>query len=97
MLFRSDRAGDFQPLRFVPKGLKIVLGIVTSKFGELEDTDDLKRRIDEASEFMPVDQMCLSPQCGFASHTGGNILEFDQQWAKLNMISELAKEVWADA
>ncbi|MBT5838736.1 MAG: 5-methyltetrahydropteroyltriglutamate--homocysteine S-methyltransferase [Rhodospirillaceae bacterium] len=95
--YDSDRAGDFQPLRFVPKGLKIVLGIVTSKFGELEDTDDLKRRIDEASEFMPVDQMCLSPQCGFASHTGGNILEFDQQWAKLNMISELAKEVWADA
>ena len=95
--YDSDRAGDFQPLRFVPKGLKIVLGIVTSKFGELEDTDDLRRRIDEASEFMPVDQMCLSPQCGFASHTGGNILEFDQQWAKLNMISELAKEVWADA
>ncbi len=95
--YDSERAGDFQPLRFVPKGLKIVLGIVTSKFGELEDTDDLKRRIDEASEFMPTDQMCLSPQCGFASHTGGNILEFDQQWAKLNMISELAKEVWADA
>jgi len=95
--YDSERAGDFQPLRFVPKGLKIVLGIVTSKFGELEDTDELKRRIDEASEFMPLDQMCLSPQCGFASHTGGNILEFDQQWAKLNMISELAKEVWADA
>ncbi|MAF46751.1 MAG: 5-methyltetrahydropteroyltriglutamate--homocysteine S-methyltransferase [Rhodospirillales bacterium] len=95
--YDSERAGDFKPLRFVPKGLKIVLGIVTSKFGELEDSDDLKRRIDEAAEFMPLDQMCLSPQCGFASHTGGNILEFDQQWAKLSMISELAKDVWADA
>ncbi|NQV54619.1 MAG: 5-methyltetrahydropteroyltriglutamate--homocysteine S-methyltransferase [Rhodospirillales bacterium] len=95
--YDSERAGDFQPLRFVPKGLKIVLGIVTSKFGELESTDDLKRRIDEASEFMPVDQMCLSPQCGFASHTGGNILEDDQQWAKLNMITELASEIWPDA
>lgn len=95
--YDSERAGDFQPLRFVPKGLKIVLGIVTSKFGELEDTDDLKRRIDEASRFMPVDQMCLSPQCGFASHTGGNILKFDQQWAKLTMISKLANEIWEDA
>ncbi len=94
--YDSDRAGDFKPLRYVPKGLKIVLGLVTSKFGELEDTDLLKRRIDEATRCMPLDQICLSPQCGFASHTGGNLLSEEQQWAKLAMISELAAEIWPE-
>ncbi len=95
--YDSDRAGDFKPLRFVPKGKKIVLGLVTSKFGELEATDDIKRRIDAATKCMPLDQICLSPQCGFASHTGGNLLSEEQQWEKLRMISELAGEIWPDA
>lgn len=92
--YDSDRAGDFQPLRFVPKGKKVVLGLITSKFGELEPKDDLKRRIDEAGQYMPVDQMCLSPQCGFASHTGGNILTEEAQAAKLRLVVETATEVW---
>ncbi len=95
--YDSERAGDFKPLRFVPKGLKIVLGVVTSKFGELEDRDAIKRRIDEASKYIPLDQICLSPQFGFASHTGGNLLSEDEQWGKLIMISELASEIWPDA
>lgn len=92
--YDSERAGDFQPLRFVPKGLKIVLGIITSKFGELESKDDLKRRIDEAAKFMPLDQMCISPQCGFASHTGGNLLSEQQQAEKLRLVVEVAEEIW---
>jgi len=92
--YDSERAGDFQPLRFVPKDKRIVLGLVTSKFGELESKDDLKRRIDEAAQFMPKEQMCLSPQCGFASHTGGNILAVEAQSQKLRLIVELAEEIW---
>lgn len=92
--YDSERAGDFQPLRFVPKGLKIVLGIITSKFGELESKDDLKRRIDEAAKFMPIEQMCISPQCGFASHTGGNLLSEEQQAEKLRLVVEVAEEIW---
>ena len=72
----------------------IVLGIITSKFGELEKKDDLKRRIDEAARFMPLEQMCISSQCGFASHTGGNILTEEQQYAKLRLAVEVAQEVW---
>jgi 5-methyltetrahydropteroyltriglutamate--homocysteine methyltransferase len=92
--YDSDRAGDFQPLRFVPPGKRVVLGVVTSKFGELEPKDDIKRRIDEAAKFVSLDQLCLSAQCGFASHTTGNVLSEDQQWAKLAMIVELADEIW---
>ncbi len=92
--YDSERAGDFKPLRFVPKDKRIVLGLVTSKFGELESKDDLKRRIDEAAQFMPMEQMCLSPQCGFASHTGGNLLAVEAQSQKLRLIVELAEEVW---
>ncbi len=92
--YDSERAGDFKPLRFVPKDKRIVLGLVTSKFGELESKDDLKRRIDEAAQFMPMEQMCLSPQCGFASHTGGNLLAAEAQSRKLRLIVELAEEVW---
>ena len=95
--YDDARSGDFRPLRFVPKGKRIVLGIITSKFGELEKKDDLKRRIDEAAKFMPLDQMCISSQCGFASHTGGNILTEDQQFAKLKLAVEVAQEVWGSA
>jgi 5-methyltetrahydropteroyltriglutamate--homocysteine methyltransferase len=93
--YDDARSGDFRPLRYVPKGkLRIVLGIVTSKFGALESKDVLKRRLEEAAKFMPFEQMCLSAQCGFASHTGGNILSEDEQYAKLRLIVELAQELW---
>ena len=93
--YDSDRAGGFEPLRFVPKGgPQIVLGLVTSKSGVLERKDDLKRRIDEASKYVPVEQMCLSPQCGFASTEEGNILAEEEQWAKLRMIVEVSDELW---
>ena len=94
MEYDSDRAGGFEPLRFVPKGKMVVLGLVTSKSGTLECKDELKRRIDEAAKFVPLDQLCLSPQCGFASTEEGNILAEDEQWAKLRMIVEVAEEVW---
>ncbi|WP_416900229.1 MAG: 5-methyltetrahydropteroyltriglutamate--homocysteine S-methyltransferase [Minwuia sp.] len=95
--YDSDRAGGFEPLRFLPKGEKrVVLGLVTSKFGELEDRDGVLRRIEEASEFAPVEQFCLSPQCGFASTEEGNILSEDEQWRKLGFIVDIAKEVWGE-
>jgi 5-methyltetrahydropteroyltriglutamate--homocysteine methyltransferase len=94
MEYDSDRAGGFEPLRFVPKGKTVVLGLVTSKSGKLESKDELKRRIDEAAKYIALDQLCLSPQCGFASTEEGNILAEDEQWAKLRMIVELAEEVW---
>ncbi|HET9412796.1 MAG TPA: 5-methyltetrahydropteroyltriglutamate--homocysteine S-methyltransferase, partial [Pseudolabrys sp.] len=93
--YDTDRAGGFEPLRFVPKGKKqLVLGLVTSKSGRLEPKDDIKRRIDEATKYVALDQLCLSPQCGFASTEEGNVLAEDEQWAKLRMIVELAEEVW---
>jgi 5-methyltetrahydropteroyltriglutamate--homocysteine methyltransferase len=93
--YDTDRAGGFEPLRFLPKGKKIVvLGLVTSKSGTLESRDAIKRRIDEATKYTPLDQLALSPQCGFASTEEGNILTEDQQWAKLAMIVDLAREVW---
>ncbi len=92
--YDSDRAGGFEPLRFFPKGKKqLVLGLVTSKTGTLENKDEIKRRI-EATKYIALDQLCLSPQCGFASTEEGNILAEDEQWAKLKMIVELAEEVW---
>jgi 5-methyltetrahydropteroyltriglutamate--homocysteine methyltransferase len=94
MEYDSDRAGGFEPLRLVPKGKTVVLGLVTSKSGRLESKDELKRRIDQAAKFVPLDQLCLSPQCGFASTEEGNILAEDEQWAKLKMIVEIADEVW---
>jgi 5-methyltetrahydropteroyltriglutamate--homocysteine methyltransferase len=94
MEYDSDRAGGFEPLRFVPKGKTVVLGLVTSKSGRLESKDELKRRIDEASKYVALDQLCLSPQCGFASTEEGNVLAEDEQWAKLRMIVEIAEEVW---
>ena len=94
MEYDSDRAGGFEPLRFVPKGKTVVLGLVTSKSGRLESRDELKRRIDEAAKFVPLDQLCLSPQCGFASTEEGNVLAEEEQWAKLRTIVEVAEEVW---
>jgi methionine synthase II (cobalamin-independent) len=94
MEYDSERAGGFEPLRFVPKGKMVVLGLVTSKFGTLESKDMLKRRIDEAAKYAALDQLCLSPQCGFASTEEGNLLAEDEQWAKLRMIVDLADEVW---
>jgi 5-methyltetrahydropteroyltriglutamate--homocysteine methyltransferase len=93
--YDSDRAGGFEPLRFVPKGNKqIVVGVITSKTGALEKKDDIKRRIAEAEKYVAHDQLCLSPQCGFASTEEGNVLAEDEQWAKLRMVVELADEVW---
>jgi 5-methyltetrahydropteroyltriglutamate--homocysteine methyltransferase len=94
MEYDTDRAGGFEPLRLVPKGKTVVLGLVTSKTGALESKDTIKRRIDEAAKFVDLDQLCLSPQCGFASTEEGNTLTEDQQWAKLRMIVEVAEEVW---
>jgi 5-methyltetrahydropteroyltriglutamate--homocysteine methyltransferase len=93
--YDSARAGGFEPLRFFPKGNKqLVLGLVTSKSGKLENKDDIKRRIDEATKYVDLDQLCLSPQCGFASTEEGNVLAEDEQWSKLRMIVEIADEVW---
>ena len=94
MEYDTERAGGFEPLRFVPKGKIVVLGLVTSKSGVLESKDEIKRRIDEAAKFVPLEQLCLSPQCGFASSEEGNILAEEEQWAKLRMIVEIADEVW---
>jgi 5-methyltetrahydropteroyltriglutamate--homocysteine methyltransferase len=94
MEYDSDRAGGFEPLRFVPKGKTVVLGLVTSKSGQLESKDELKRRIDEAAKFVALEQLCLSPQCGFASTEEGNLLTEDEQWAKLARVVEVAQEVW---
>jgi 5-methyltetrahydropteroyltriglutamate--homocysteine methyltransferase len=93
--YDSDRAGGFEPLRFFRKGKQqLVLGLVTSKTGKLENKDEIKRRIDEASKYVALDQLCLSPQCGFASTEEGNILAEDEQWAKLRMIVEIVGDVW---
>ena len=93
--YDTARAGGFEPLRFLPKGNKIVvLGLVTTKSGTLEKKEDVKRRIEEATKYAALDQLCLSPQCGFASTEEGNVLAEEEQWAKLRMIVELANEVW---
>ncbi|MGF1619027.1 MAG: 5-methyltetrahydropteroyltriglutamate--homocysteine S-methyltransferase [Rhodomicrobiaceae bacterium] len=94
MEWDTDRAGGFEPLRFLPKGKSVVLGLVTTKTGALESKDDIKRRIEEAAKYCDLDQLCLSPQCGFASTEEGNVLAEDEQWAKLAMIVEIAEEVW---
>jgi 5-methyltetrahydropteroyltriglutamate--homocysteine methyltransferase len=90
----DERSGGFEPLRFVPKGKRVVLGLVTTKRGELEHKDDLKRRIEDATRFIDIDQLCLSPQCGFSSTKEGNDLSQRQQWDKLALIVETAQEVW---
>jgi methionine synthase II (cobalamin-independent) len=92
--YDDARSGGFEPLRFVPAGKYVVLGLVTTKRGELESKDILKRRIEEASRYVPIDQLCLSPQCGFSSTVEGNALTYDEQRAKLELIVETAAEVW---
>ena len=97
MEWDDERSGGFEPLRFLPKGEKqVVLGLVTTKRGELESKDELKRRIEEASRYAPLEQLCLSPQCGFSSTVEGNELTHDDQWRKLQLIVEVAEEVWGN-
>jgi 5-methyltetrahydropteroyltriglutamate--homocysteine methyltransferase len=94
MEYDDERSGSFEPLRMLPKGKQVVLGIMTTKTGKLESKDELKRRIDQAAKYAPLDQLCISGQCGFASTEEGNILTEDEQWAKLGRLVEVAKEVW---
>jgi 5-methyltetrahydropteroyltriglutamate--homocysteine methyltransferase len=94
--YDDARSGGFEPLRFVPKGKRVILGLVTTKKGQLENKDDLKRRIDEAARYIDLDQLSLSPQCGFASVSQGNLLTEDEQFAKLRLVVETAREVWSD-
>lgn len=96
MEFDAERAGGFEPLRFVPKGKTVVLGLVTSKTGALEPVAGLERRIGDASKYIDLEQLCLSPQCGFASTEEGNLLSEEEQWAKLARIVKVAREVWGD-
>ncbi|MEV6303345.1 5-methyltetrahydropteroyltriglutamate--homocysteine S-methyltransferase [Actinoplanes sp. NPDC051861] len=92
--YDDERSGGFAPLRFVPPGKMVVLGLVTTKRGELESKDTLKRRVEEASKYVPLDQLCLSPQCGFSSTVEGNVLTYDEEVAKLALIVETAEEIW---
>ncbi len=94
--YDDARSGDFKPLRFLPKGKTVVLGLVTTKLGTLEKKDDLKRRIDEASKYVPLEQLCLSPQCGFSSTVHGNNIAVEAQRAKLRLVVETAQEVWGE-
>jgi 5-methyltetrahydropteroyltriglutamate--homocysteine methyltransferase len=93
--YDDERSGTFAPLRFVPKGKTVVLGLVSSKVPRMEDPDELVKRIDEASRYVPLENLALSPQCGFASTAEGNLLTEDQQWAKLKLVVETAQRVWA--
>jgi 5-methyltetrahydropteroyltriglutamate--homocysteine methyltransferase len=95
--YDDDRSGGFAPLRFVPPGTMVVLGLVTTKRGELESKDSLKRRIDEAAKYIPLEQLCLSGQCGFSSTVEGNVLTYDEEVAKLRLIVETAAEVWGSS
>jgi 5-methyltetrahydropteroyltriglutamate--homocysteine methyltransferase len=95
--YESDRAGTFEPLRFVPRGKTVVLGLVSSKLPEVESIDQLARRIDQASKFVPLENLALSPQCGFASTMEGNLLTEDQQWQKLKLVVDTARQVWGTA
>ena len=97
MEFDTDRAGGFEPLRYLPKGKKVVLGLVTTKVGTIESKDQIKRRIDAAAKFVPLEDLCLSPQCGFSSTHPGNALSEDEQWRKLELVVEVAREVWGTA
>jgi 5-methyltetrahydropteroyltriglutamate--homocysteine methyltransferase len=95
--YDDSRSGDFKPLRFLPKNKFVVLGLITTKLGQLENKDAIKRRIDEAAKYTSLEQLCLSPQCGFASTVHGNDIAVEQQAAKLRLVVEIAKEVWGDA
>jgi methionine synthase II (cobalamin-independent) len=97
MEFDSARAGTFEPLRFLPAGKRVVLGLVTTKVGKIEGADEIKRRIDAAAAFVPLENLCLSPQCGFSSTHHGNALSEDEQWRKLELIVKVAGDVWGQA
>ena len=97
MEYDNDRSGDFKPLRYLPQGKTVVLGLVTTKFGALESKDELKRRIDEAARYAPLEQLALSPQCGFSSTVHGNDIAVEAQRAKLRLVVETAQEVWGTA
>jgi len=92
--YDTARAGGFEPLRFVPKGVTVVLGLITTKTGELEDPADLVKRIGDAARFIPLEQLALSPQCGFASGIAGNLLTEEEQWRKLEVMMDVARQVW---
>ncbi|WP_115717834.1 5-methyltetrahydropteroyltriglutamate--homocysteine S-methyltransferase [Gallaecimonas mangrovi] len=94
--YDDDRSGDFRPLRFLGKDKTVVLGLISSKFGQMESKDDIKRRIDEAAKYAPLEQLALSPQCGFASTVHGNDIAFDEQKAKLELVVDIAREVWGE-
>jgi 5-methyltetrahydropteroyltriglutamate--homocysteine methyltransferase len=95
--YDTERAGGFEPLRFVPKGKTVVLGLITTKIGRVETMDELRRRIDEAARYIPIEQLALSPQCGFASSIKGNLLNEDEQFRKLDVMLETAVKVWGNA
>jgi len=95
--FDDQRSGGFEPLRFVPAGKTVVLGLVTTKDAKLEAQDDLRRRIDQAARYVPLERLALSPQCGFASVAAGNLLSMDQQWRKLELVADTARKVWGRA
>lgn len=95
--YDTERAGNFEPLRFVPKGKIVVLGLITTKLGRVETVDELKRRIDEASRYVAIEQLALSPQCGFASDIQGNLLSEEEQWRKLDVMLATARQLWPDA
>ena len=95
--YDDQRSGDFKPLRFLPKGKIVVLGLITTKLGSLEDKDAIKRRIDEAAQYAPLEQLALSPQCGFSSTVHGNDIAVEQQAQKLRLVIEIAREVWGEA
>jgi 5-methyltetrahydropteroyltriglutamate--homocysteine methyltransferase len=92
--YDTERAGGFEPLRYVPRGKKVVLGLVSSKTPALEAKDAIKRRIDQAAKYVPLEDLCLSPQCGFSSTHHGNKLTMDEQWRKLELVVNVAQEVW---
>ena len=94
--YDDERSGDFAPLRFVPENKVVVLGVISSKLSEMETPDQMAKRIDEAAQFMPLDQMCVSPQCGFASTVHGNEIPHDRQWEKLELVVNTARQVWGD-
>jgi 5-methyltetrahydropteroyltriglutamate--homocysteine methyltransferase len=92
--YDTERCGGFEPLRQVPKGKSVVLGLITTKSPKLESQNELRRRIDEAAKFVPLENMALSPQCGFASTAAGNLLTVDEQWKKLELVVDTARKVW---
>jgi 5-methyltetrahydropteroyltriglutamate--homocysteine methyltransferase len=94
--YDDERSGDFAPLRFVPRNKTVVLGLVTTKVGDLESKQDLIQRVNDAAKYVPIENLCLSPQCGFSSTVEGNNITQDQQWAKLELVVNTAREIWGD-